>query len=387
MALKHVFAAGLLGLLLPVAGAVEAAPPTGSTTATQLAGQATQAVLPSDSKDIVILKAHEEKLFGKIVLEQPTFILFDATTANSVGRMRIDRDKILSITYALTRQAEGLKDADVDGWFALAKKAYEAGYWSLSYDWLTKVGAMLPKDPQGDMRNTFKYAGKAADYQAKYQDALTNYVAHLALNPNDKEISDRVQQIRDYLGIVDPKDAAKKKTWPDGMESVPVYRWQVENWGQNNVGTVSDQVQPHGLDGDDHILAITFDVGKFDKLVLGDRRANSANFTGMTKLKMLVSFKTSAAAKGPGQPVGIGLAFKSPASPWMECNEQSVQASDGTWTELTFKLDGDTTFKTKATGWAFKSALLQPDQIQTIFILVHNRGVAGTLYINNMGVE
>lgn len=347
-----------------------------------------EVALPSDAYDIVVLKAHNEQLYGKILVEEAKFILFDVKVGSTTGRMKIDREKILTLTYDLHRQAEGLDATDVNGWFAIAMKAYKAGYWSLALDWLTKVGGMLPAEPQGDLRNVFKYAGKAADYQDKYDEALKQYVAHLNLNPEDPEITARVKEIRDYLGVIDPKDAGKKKKWPNGFEDVSVYGWRSERWSNNNTGNVSDQVVAHGLDGDDHILAITFQAGQFDKMVVGDRPAKPYNFTGATKFRFTAHFQATVKdPKTPARPVRISLAFKSPGSSWMETDSQEVPSSADAWTNLSFQLDGEKTFKTAETGWAFQSALLKPEQIQNVYILIHNRQLAGNLYINDMGVE
>lgn len=384
---------GLLAAL-PLGGAAAAeelpvGPPRNDPPAETVPGP--EVALPSDAYDIVVLKAHNEQLFGKVIIEDPQFILFDVQAGGTIGRMRIDRDKILNLTYDLHHQADGLDAKDVNGWFAIAMKAYKSGYWSLALDWLSKVGAMLPADPQGDLRNVFKYAGKAADYQDKYDEALKQYVEHLKLNPDDKEIEARVKELRDYLGVIDPKDAGKKKKWPNGFEDVSVYNWRGEKWGGNNTGNTSDQVVPHGLDGDDHILAISFQPGQFDKLVVGDRPSKPYNFTGATKLRLTAHFQTTNKdpknPKAPGRPIKISLAFKSPGSNWMETDVQDVPSTEDGWSNMTFKLDGDATFKTQETGWAFQSKLIQPDQIQNVYILVHNKNLGGNLYINDMGVE
>ncbi|HTL51247.1 MAG TPA: hypothetical protein VL860_01600 [Planctomycetota bacterium] len=349
---------------------------------------APEVALPSDSYDIVVLKAHREQLFGKIIMEDPKFIIFEAKTDSAAGRMKIDREKILTFTYDLHRQSEGLADDDVTGWFAIALKAYQAGYWSLAFDWMTKVAAKLPADPQGDLRNVYRYAGRAADYQDKYDAALKNYTEHLKLNPGDKGVETRTQEIRDYLGVVDPKDAGNKRKWPNGWEDMTVYHWKTETWSGNNTGSVTDQIVPHGIEGDDHLMAVSFQAGQFDKLVVSTTPQKPFNFTGGKAFKMSVHFKgIPKDAKTPVRPVMIALAFKSPGSGWMETEAQQVTSTDDQWVQLSFNLEGDKTFKTAETQWAFQSALLRPDQIQDVHILVHNRQLAGTVYFNDMGVE
>lgn len=383
-----IFRAGVCGGLLwlaPLCGlaAVEVEPGPGPAGET-----APEVALPSDSYDIVVLKAHREQLYGKIVLEDPAFIIFEAQTDSTAGRMKIDRDKILTLSYDLHRQSDALKEDDVAGWFAIALKAYQAGYWKLAAEWMAKVAAMMPADAQGDLRNSWKYAGKAADYQDKYDEALKDYTEHLKLQPNDADVTTRAKEIRDYLGVVDPKDVGNKRSWPNGFELVSTYNWRVEKWSGNNQGTVTDQVVPHGLDGDDHIMAVSFLAGQFDKLILGVTPGKPFDFTGKKSFKISAHFKgTAKDAKTPVRPVMIALAFKSPGSGWMETESQQVPSSEDQWTQLSFKLDGDTTFKTQETNWAFQSALLKPDQIQNVYILVHNRQLAGNLYLNDMGVE
>jgi tetratricopeptide (TPR) repeat protein len=315
------------------------------------------------------------KLEGKIERELPDAIVF--LVYNQTGQILIPKSKIKNIEYDINTQLEKIAEDDYAGRYKVAVWAVEKGKFpeaiKLFEDLKAKAAEGISQAAQGVGRDMLKLLGHCYEQRQQTDKAVQNYKDYLRLNPDDADVTARVERLRKDLPPepgAEPGPATKtveiKAKVHDGLEGDGV--WIVENWG--NPGVVqftSDQ------DTGNKMIVVQDNGGEKDKAAVS-RTGQPLNLADSKEMVCKISHNSPT-------PLNVAFAFVNDQGEFHETKEHRVAAN--IWVPISLKIDGRI-FKANRNNFKdFDLQLEGRERIKRILFLVYTQKPF-TMYVDGI---
>ena len=314
--------------------------------------------------DTVEMKDSKLVIEGKVKSETDEYIIL--LVHHNKGELRLLKSQIERIEYDIKTQLEVLKEDDYAGHYRVGVWAMQKGLYADAINVFEYVMKGVKEDnAEGAGPDMLKLLGKAYEQRQQLDKALESYNDYLKVQPNDAEVTARIQELAKEMN---PDDSSRKQQTSDGLEKNG--NWTSENWGIPNKWQLQDQ------DGNKIIAVQSLggpDLPKDKQKVTFSHTCQPPLDLSDSKEMIFRVFHNSPT------PVSIGIAFINAQGEFLE--SKPMPAGPNSWNALSLKLDGKD-FKAAKCNWEHKLELEGKEKITRIIFLIYRQPIPFKFYLD-----
>jgi tetratricopeptide (TPR) repeat protein len=296
------------------------------------------------------------KLEGKVVRELADAYVF--AVYNDSGQVRIPKSKIKKLDIDKRTEYDDLPEDDFAGRFKIAKQTLEAGKFADAIKMLEPL-----KGKEGVGKDMLKLLGRAYEQRQMLDKAYENYVDYLKINPDDKEVAAKVDELKKKVNPdpepgAEPKDTPGKAKVVEGLEANG--QWVVENWG--HPGTVSIIPDETGKKA----VAVQSQGGpdpENQKKCAISRTGQPLNLSDSKEMQFNVLHKSDG-------PLSMAIAFVNAQGDFYETSPKRIPAN--TWFPFKLRIDGKVYKSNRNDFKSFSLDLEGGESVKRILFLVYS---------------
>ena len=308
--------------------------------------------------DTVFMKETNLRIEGRVLRETDEYVVL--LVYKEAGQIRIPKSKIKRIEYDIKSQLAGLQDDDYPGHYKVAVWAMDKGKYKEAIDLFKKLEGTDGLGP-----DYLKLLGQCYDNTKQLDKALKCFSDYALIHPDDKETSDRKNELAKLVNPEAPGTPQPAKNLDSGLAGTGA--WQDEKWQDAIPCTCQMTTDKDGK----KVIAVKTTGGAKDKSAF--TRTGALNLKDNKEMVFRIFQNGST-------PLNMSVAFIDSKNEFMESKQLKIPGN--TWSTMSVKLD-EKGFKSAKNGWKQVDSLDERDNVQRIIFLVYERRPV-TLWIDGI---